>query len=448
MSKIYSIIEAIAATPKLTEKEQILRSTIGTDQEELIKSVFKAAYDESINYWVKEFPFPEKFLAITSFEFALSSLSEISQRNITGNAAINFVSNLTSHLTEQDAIILDRVIKRDLRCGATATMANKVWPDLIPTVPYMRCSSFNEKNLKAIKFKCYSQTKEDGLYLDIIVANGEVRYQTRTGQKLLLNEPVRDANLLAFNRDFVLMGEGLVVNDDGTYMSRKEGNGILNSDDIPMDKVRFVLWDYVPFQDWKVGKSDMIYNDRLFSLMTILSSDGPKEMILIDTRVVNNIEEVIEHFKENVALEKEGTVVKNFDGLWKDGTSKDQVKVKIIFSTDLLIVDAKEGKGKHKGKLGAFLVRSSDGLVECWVGGGYKDPDRVKYWKEKDQMIGSSIMEVLGNDLITDRNRADIYSIFLPRCKEVRGDKTEADSLDRVREQRNACVNVLRAIGR
>lgn len=449
MSRIYDLFERIAATSKRTEKESILKSVIGTDLEQLVKNTLIATYDNRINYWIKEFPFPEEGSLFDmgeeiEFQEALDLLASLSTRQVTGNSALSYATQLCAGLEREEAILLDRVIKRDLRAGMTSGTANKIWPGLIYEHPYMRCSSFNEKNLKNIKFPCFSQTKADGLYLDIVVKDGLVKYMTRSGQVLAINSKKNDDFLGSIADDFVLMGEGLVSDGNGGYLSRKEGNGILNSDRIDLDKVVFKVWDYVPHEEWVAGKGKTTYQDR-FSCLEAVLKDAPSSFSIVDTQVVNTVQEVIDHFKEEVEKGEEGTVVKDFSGLWSDGTSKHQVKVKIEFECDLKIKSYKEGSGKHKGRLGAFGFESAEGIVEVSVGGGYSDKQREEMWLNRDSYL-DTIATVRANDLIQNRGTLDKYSLFLPRFIEPRQDKTEADSFERVKQQRDDFIYTLKAM--
>lgn len=446
MSKVYDLIERLAATSKHTEKEAILRSVVGTDIEETVKKVFSYAYDESINFWLREFPFPETFTEHFPTDHMFKNLDLFSSRELTGNAAMKHANDVAKMLSYKDAVIFDRILKRDLRCATTDTLANKIWPGLIETFPYQRCSSFNEKNLRKLRFPCYSQVKADGLYTDIIVKDGKVKYQTRTGKTLLVNDPIRDKELLESGENFVVQGEGLIKDGKGGYLSRKEGNGILNSDDIDLSLVEFVVWDIVRYEDWKAGLSKTPYNIRLSSLTKLIDTMSVKSIVLVDTIIVNSVQEIIDHFKLNVERGEEGSVAKNLSAQWKDGTSPDQVKIKIEFVCELVVIGYKEGEGRNKGRLGAFLCASQCGLLEVNVGTGYKDSERIKMWKNRDSYIGR-IFAVKSNDVIQNRNTPEKWSLFLPRSVEERSDKTVADTYERILEQRDAFVDTLKVIG-
>lgn len=454
MSEITDLIDSLAATTKKNEKIKLLEATKSNPElEALAKAVFKAAYDTSINYWIRTFPevgtldqLEETEDARISMNAALTSLDNLSSRNITGNNALHYATSIASFLEEDEAKLFRAIVARDLRCGATASTANKVWPGLIPDHPYMRCSSFSEKNLKNISFPCYSQTKADGLYIDIIVSTDEVIYRTRNGQTLALNNPEFDDRLKKLASGWVLMGEALITDENSPtgYCDRKTGNGILNSDDIDVSRLAFVLWDAVQYSEWSKGEDVVELPVRLDTLKAIISVVGGP-LRLVDTVEVHTVEEVIEHFRSNVAKGEEGVVIKDRKGTWKDGTSKYQVKVKIEFECELKIVGYKEGTGKHAGKLGAFEMESSEGLIKVSAGGGYSDKQREEFWNKRDEML-DGICTVKSNDLIQNRNTPEKFSLFLPRFVEYRIDKSEADSFERVKEQRDSFVDTLKAI--
>lgn len=454
MSEITDLIDSLAATTKKNEKIKLLEATKSNPElEHLAKAVFKAAYDTSINYWIRTFPevspLDREFYADFKIDMAsaIAYLVALSDRTVTGNKALDYASNVAARLDEKDEALFRAIIARDLRCGATASTANKVWPGLIPDHPYMRCSSFSEKNLKNISFPCYSQTKADGLYIDIIVSTDEVIYRTRNGQTLALNNPEFDDRLKKLAAGWVLMGEALIIDENSPtgYCDRKTGNGILNSDDIDVSRLAFVLWDAVDYNNWSKGQDDVELSVRLDTLKAIVGFVG-SPLKLVDTVEVHTVEEVIEHFRSNVAKGEEGTVIKDRKGTWKDGTSKYQIKVKIEFECELKIKSYKEGTGKHAGKLGAFEMESSDGLINVWSGGGFSDKQREEFWEKRDEML-EGICTVKSNDLIQNRNTPEKFSLFLPRFVEWRIDKVEADSFERVKEQRDSFVDTLKAIG-
>jgi DNA ligase-1 len=43
------------------------------------------------------------------------------------------------------------------------------------------------------------------------------------------------------------------------------------------------------------------------------------------------------HYRELLLAGKEGSVIGNGDGIWKDGTSKDKIKLKLEVPVDLIV---------------------------------------------------------------------------------------------------------------
>ena len=81
------------------------------------------------------------------------------------------------------------------------------------------------------------------------------------------------------------------------------------------------------------------------------------------------------------------------------------------------------------------MMQSSDGLLEVGVT-GLKDEMRKNLWDMKDQLIaGEAIVSVRFNDIMKPKKEGELHSLFLPRFIELRLDKKEPDSLERVIEQ-------------
>jgi DNA ligase-1 len=58
------------------------------------------------------------------------------------------------------------------------------------------------------------------------------------------------------------------------------------------------------------------------------------------------------------------------------------LKYKPVETFDFKIIDVFEGKGKHKGRLGGFIIELEDGST-CAVGSGFNDAERIAYWEER-----------------------------------------------------------------
>lgn len=442
---ILDILNRLAATSKRSEKESILSSIKGYDRELFINVAF-AALSLEHDFYVKTYDRgrPNENPTMSLAEAIFIVINELASRKTTGTAACNLLTRLSESLSLDDSEVLYRIIQRDLKCGVSHSTINKVFPGTIYVPPYMRCSSLSQKTLSNIRFPCYSQTKEDGQYVDIIVTDNTVKYRSRNATTYHnFNSPEVDSLLVSECEEQVLMGEVLVIDEFGKYLSRKEGNGYLNSDDVDPKRLVYVVWDTVSYSEYTNRVSNTKYMHRYQILKDMVNRLNSKHIKLVETKICNSVDDIVEAFKDAVSIGKEGTVIKDFAGKWKDHTSPYQVKCKIEFEVELEITGINEGTNSNEGKLGAFTCQSSDGKVIVNVGTGFKDSERVKYFDEK--LIGK-IVTVRANDIVQDKTDLSVYSLFLPRFIEIRSDKTEADDLKRIIEQKESFVDILSAI--
>ena len=121
---------------------------------------------------------------------------------------------------------------------------------------------------------------------------------------------------------------------------------------------------------------------------------------------------------------KEGVVLKNPTAIWRDGTSKEQVKLKLELDCDLKVIGFEEGEGKFAGTLSSLLCESSDKML-CTSVSGFNDKMRKEIWENRSDYL-DKIVTVRFNDIM--QKEGEVASLFLPRFVEFRDDKILADS--------------------
>ena len=429
MKSIYSIIERLESISSRNEKMEILRSEKDND---LLSAVFFAALNPHINYFIKKIPekLPKAPKTLQSLGWALAELNALTLRTVTGHAGIDHLARVLSSLNEDDADIVERVIKKDMDCGVDVSTVNKVWKNLIPDYPVMLATQFDEKLAKKWKFPSVVQNKFDGLRVNVIVRGDKVEFRTRNGKLIvLLGEMEDDFIKLSQNLDMVYDGELLVSDGRNGVLSRKEGNGILNKAQkgtISVDEAERVivkLWDAIPYPHFIAGFSDLEYKNRLVFLFPIAKLKTNR-IAVAETHVVEDMEDVQKHYQAALAAGEEGIILKDMNAHWENKRSKSLMKFKNESECDLLCVDWVEGTGKYEGMLGALVLQSSDKKVNVSVGSGFTDKDR-KSIRRKD--VVGKIVAVKYNALI--QNKKGEYSLFLPIVSEIREDKKKADSL-------------------
>ena len=426
---VYNILEELRATSSRLEKEAILKKN---EKNDLLKQVVFLALDPYTQFYQRKIPeYVTARPVWKSLDSALDKLKALSNREVTGNAAIEYLSQVLASVSKSDAEVIERVIKKDLKCGASESTANKTWPSLIHEYPCMLCTPFDEKILKKFSFPAYAQLKMDGMRFNAIVKDGKCEFRSRNGKEIqLLGNLEMEFITMSGGQNLVFDGE-LLVNDKGVILDRQTGNGILNKavkgtiSDLEAHKVHATVWDVIDYETFKNGRGKLSYQTR-FSILESMSL--PRKVRLVESRVVASFEEAQKIFEEYLAQGQEGIILKDMSGVWEDKRVKTQVKFKAELDCDLKIVGIQPGTGKYEGLVGALLCESEDGIIKVDVGSGLSDFDRKEF--TENSPVGK-IAAVVYNARI--KNKQGEESLFLPRLMEIREDKNIADSAKNIR---------------
>lgn len=443
---IKNIIDELSENNSRLFKESVLTREKNNG---LLKSVFKAAYDPTINYYQKKIPkYSKQSKPTISLNEAIgqNGLISLSSRSVTGNSAKVHLENILASLSEDDASVLELIIKRDLKCGVSTSTINNVWPDLIPTFPYQRCSLPKHVDLDSWDWDngIYSQCKADGLYAALSLKDSIISIRSRNGSIFPLEE---FGDIVSFAKTHLLdstetHGE-MVVYKDGKQLPREVSNGLMNSVQqggrLEYGEIKFLIWDQIPLE-YAVpeGHYKKKYSERIVPLESL--PNNPESPIqLIETKIVKSIKEAMAHYLELISNGFEGTIIKTKTGFWRDSTSKEQVKLKVECNIELKAISLNPGNGKNEDLFGSIYCESTDGLFSVNVP-GYKDAERKEIFENWAADYEGNVLTVTINNIMPPSGKKTTYSSFLPRFVEWRNDKTEADTLQRIIDQYESVI--------
>lgn len=432
------IISALAATSSRLEKEAILKNLSISDAE-LFMKVAVATYHPLVNYWVVDYPLPAFNDGTISLKEALACLTKVAMRSITGNEAKEYLHSVESSLTPNDAIVFRAIVERDLRCGASASTFNKIWPGLIPEFELMACHTLNEKTEKKFQFPAIAQLKYDAARVAIFVTD-KVEYRTRNGKTYQIKNPELDELFMTaatrIGGDVVFDGEMYQRKIDGTPENRLISNGIATkfirgtAESAAHDNIGVAIWDVVPISSFMDGIHKEAYTSR-FGKVSIALADFTR-VHPAESEFVSSVSEAKAVAARYMKAGQEGAIIKDPSGIWEAKRSASSLKVKAIRDADLVIVGIEEGSGKYEGMCGALVCESGDGKVKVNVGTGLSDVQRKEFC---NQDIVGKIVTVEYNELVQSKH-SDDYSLFLPRFIEIRLDKDEADTLEKIKDSK------------
>lgn len=412
----------LADNPSRNYKQHILEVNIN---DELLKKIIKLTLDPFINFYIKKIPSytTNELKDKLDLESAIDSLSNLSNRLVTGNAAFFYLQEILSSLSPDDALVIERIIKKDLKCGVSNKTVNSVWSNLVPEYPCMLCEK-PEKYLRKITYPAIVQKKEDGGRINVIVRDNHCEFRTRNGKLINLLGYFESYFIKIVNgSQLVFDGELLVKNENNVTDNRQTGNGLLNKaikntiNKAEVESLYIVLWDCVPYSNFIHGKCKTPYIER-FELLK--NFPGNEKVEIVETHIVNSFSEVDEIFQKYTSEGNEGIILKSMYGIWENKRVQHQLKFKVENVCELRVLSINEGEGKYEGMVGALQCESEDGLIKVSVGSGLKDNERIGI----DFL--NKIISCKYNSKIKDKKTGQI-SLFLPIYQGIREDKDFAD---------------------
>lgn len=462
-NQIMQTVLQIAGLPGKNDKQHLLALAMEDSQ---FSKVMLHTYNPFITYGVRparRLPEQQKYYQVWD-DTTWSLLDKLADRSLTGDNAKNEINAQYASLDELSAELLWRVLNKDMKAGFSENSINKVSKDFIPSFPYMRCSLPKDANMREWEWSTgqISQIKADGMFFNADIERYSVSLSSRQGQPfpasgfgdLALNFTDAFLHLLddpVYADGVQTHGELLVEDDQGNVLPREVGNGLINKliDGTFMPegyKLTALLWDVIPKScAVKKGKFDQPYLNRLRTLNSsigMLKAKRVESLInIIETRVVRSYDEAMAHYYDARRRKLEGTIAKKVTMIWKDGTSKDQVKLKQEVPVELEVYDFEEGKEGAKTELtfGSLKCRTKDHLLKVNVGSGFSDELRAEINSNRFDWIGA-IITVKSNEIMYAKRGKVEHSLFLPVFIERRFDKSEADTFAEVEAQFEAAV--------
>lgn len=447
---IKAILDEIANESSTNKKMDILKKY---SEDLVLQKVLYLAYSKRIKFYVKQIPIYETYdIPATTLENALNKLEKLSNRELTGHAGINFLFNLLSVLSADDAIIIERIIGKDLKIGMATKNISKVIPNLLEVTGYCGAKGYDDKLvdniIKSNKIN-FSQEKLDGRYVNVIVIGGEVEMTSRQGEPTILTGAKFLSELKEFD-DCVLNGEltmesldrytsnGIIaslidINKKREERSIEETNKKIEAFEKKhmkfedaLNLVKFTAWDILSIDEFFTLKSETPYYERFKILNDMIGKYNTNMVSIVETKLVTSKAEIINHFEEILSRNGEGTILKSYDGKWKNGKPVTSIKLKKEIELDLKIVGFNMGTGKNIDVVSSLNCESEDGLLKTSPT-GISEEDMLDITQRQEELLGT-IVAVKCSGISQDSNGN--YSLLHPVYKGLRiGEKSIANTL-------------------
>lgn len=427
MIEQYKILKKIRETSSNNEKQEILESH---KNDLLLKEILEFVYNpyfrtglssKKIN---KVIPQVEYRLLLNESD-SISYIFKYLRDNNTGtDKDIAQVQWYIRNYSEGESEIVKEILTQNLKIGMTAKSINKVWNNLIPEFDVMLAEKYWEKvdKLEIDTPEIIITQKLDGQRLCIIKDNGKIDMMTRNGQTV--TGLIEIENEIKQLPDGVYDGELMLDNinnlpsktlfTETIKVTRKDGDktGII-----------FHVFDYISsVSQFISGTFNEKCKERKQALIEIISNKCQHIKYVpiqyqgaYDSKIVDTL------LDKAISLEQEGLMINLANAPYSKKRTSDILKVKKMYTMDLVVTGVFEGKGKYKNTLGGVYVDFKGNNVG--VGSGFTDDERKFIWEDTTRIVGQ-IVEVQYFEISKD-SKTGLESLRFPIYKGTRLDKGE-----------------------
>ena len=389
----------------LEELEQ-LRNKSGNEQIEylesvkndLLKQILEYTYDPQKKYKIDEGKFDKfsplylntekKTLNQKDWQDYLKLLEMLLNIKSASDPVVNEIVRFI-YMFEQYSF-LKMVLFKDLRLNMNIKKFQKVWPDFCVEPQVQLAQKFEGKKF----YKNRYSRKLDGLrcyYLD-----NKAISRTNKPHKSAPLEHITKQIEQAIDKDYVLDGEIIYLNSDGTEDFTK-AISLARSDNRTSncDNLYYVIFDMVekdkflskqpsvPFdQEYEIIKTKFGIQEEKVSWYT---TSFPNLLLIkqVDDSRLDELQEA--RFKNNW----EGLMLRDGDSPYEYKRTNKLLKIKEMQDTEVKLIDMEEGTGKYEGTLGALIADYNGFPLK--IGSGLSDEQRQKYWCNKNDYIGKYV---------------------------------------------------------
>ena len=380
---IWGVIELLRSNNGKLFKEQALRD----NDSPTLQRVVKMTMDPYIQFYLRKLPDYEPRIdnGIMTLDEALVSLEELSSRRLTGHAGRDHLKTILESVNARDALVIERVIGKDLKSGCSTGTADKVWPGLVASYDIQLAVPWNEKTFEKILKEdgyVWLEPKIDGLRVNVWIQDGTVTYYSRNGKEFETMDHITKGLLETYPNNVILDGEGKSESFQDSMSAITKSRGAEDKG------ITITLFDMVTIDEFNAGvATTRTYEERRAEL---LSYEAPE---FIKYNPVDKVESLIEA-KQIYMIHKEmgheGTIVKRPKGTYDFKRNDNWMKIKPVETVDVEIIGYEHGNGRNANRLGNFIFAWGENKKGS-VGTGISDKQRDEFWARRDEMIGEII---------------------------------------------------------
>lgn len=402
--RIFDLFVEIESTPKSSLKKKILSENLN----QTIKTIFDDTYNTDRQYYIKKLELSfDKFGELTivdNYNIFHEGLNKLNNREITGNAAITYITDIITKYNVEDQIVLLRILQRNLKIGLSYDSFLDVIGERKSKFEVALAENLNKvKNVNPIDGTYFISRKLDGVrcicYVNKYIDNGEqnldIKFLSRQNKEFTtlsnLIEPIKKLMEKVNINEWILDGEICMMDDDGNENFSNLMKEITRKNHT-IKNPKYNVFDMMLKTEFDGNCASDTFSERL-KFMNELEQQ-PQVRILEQERVTS--QEILDKWI-NMAKENhwEGCMLRR-DVPYKSGRSKDLLKIKDMQDAEYIIKDVITGKmifnengNKEFDVVTALVIEHKGNIVN--VGSGLSKEQRLRWFKYPDEIIGKQV---------------------------------------------------------
>ena len=395
LNRLQNFVDQMKATSSLNEKKVII-GTIKNDK--FITEALKYAYDPFKKYYVTPTNCKKNSELLghpNTYGNIFFLLDDLDNRICTGHNAIANVNRFIYENKQFEDLIFS-IIDRNLELRASASVINKVIPNLIPTFDVALANKFDPKRADWNDVWLASRKLDGVRCLTIVDIQGNVKCYSRQGNEFETLDVVREAVKQMGLRGVVFDGEICLMDKNGD----EDFPGIMKQikrKNHTIDNPRYVMFDYLTLSEFDNKSSEMPLTGRLGRFAKIAEHiESSIYLSVLQQVVVTDDNHFAKLSAEAEELGHEGLMVRKNVG-YEGKRTQNLLKVKKFHDAEYQVVDLdfedhrviREGKEVVMPMLAQVWIEHKGYKVA--VGSGWNQEQRIRYQKNPSELIGKTI---------------------------------------------------------
>jgi DNA ligase-1 len=422
--KIREILEAIKNTAGTLDKKQILKDNMN----DVLQMIFEDTYSDH-KYHVKKYNIWEcgDLTLDDNYDTFHSMLKLLSERTVTGKAAIELVENTIGMYVLDDQWVLNCIMEKNLKVGISKDNFNDAMGNVIDKFEVALAYNLEKvKGVDVLDGTYLASRKCDGARCITIIdtIKNTIVFKSRQGKEFKTLDNLKNPLLAAIRycgfgpNIYIIDGEMCIVDENGdehfNWIMRE-----ITRKDHTIENPHYKIFDILTYDEFVGNEISAAFSIR-YEMLKDIFTDCDWYSVLEQERIT--CQEDFDRWSKKASDEEwEGFMLRK-DVPYESGRTKDLLKVKKFLDHEYIVKDVvtgkatyNEGGSKEYDVVSALVIEHKGNRVE--VGSGLSKEQRISWYSNPQEIIGKTITVQYFEETVNKNN--DMISLRFPVLKYV-----------------------------